>query len=262
MSKVIVQTGQFKGLRKQPLHNVLIYAPTIIWVTHGHKQLWWHDTTLNFHSADWLMLPANQYLTFVNVPQQAQFYSRTLTLHEAPPAEWITQSSQSERNEQPRMKVTAALAYCFELLYEMNQQSLSGETQRQFVLGFYAQLRDAKALHLLFPSDNASMRERLARYLSVNPGDEHNIETVAAHFAMSRATLARHLAAEGTGFREVLSEVRMNYALALLQELRPLMEVAVACGYQSLTRFSARFKQQYRLTPYQYLQTITDKPEK
>ncbi|EEO07582.1 helix-turn-helix domain-containing protein [Vibrio cholerae] len=186
MSKVIVQTGQFKGLRKQPLHNVLIYAPTIIWVTHGHKQLWWHDTTLNFHSADWLMLPANQYLTFVNVPQQAQFYSRTLTLHEAPPVEWITQSSQYERNEQPRVRVTAALAYCFELLYEMNQQSLSEETQRQFVLGFYAQL----------------------------------------------------------------------------QELRPLMEVAVACGYQSLTRFSARFKQQYRLTPYQYLQTITDKPEK
>ncbi|MCX9562112.1 AraC family transcriptional regulator, partial [Vibrio cholerae] len=26
MSKVIVQTGKFKGLRKQPLHNVLIYA--------------------------------------------------------------------------------------------------------------------------------------------------------------------------------------------------------------------------------------------
>lgn len=26
MSKVIVQTGQFKGLRKQPLHNVLIYT--------------------------------------------------------------------------------------------------------------------------------------------------------------------------------------------------------------------------------------------
>lgn len=138
------------------------------------------------------MLPANQYLTFVNVPQQAQFYSRTLTLHETPPAQWIAQSSQSGRNEQPRVRVTAALAYCFELLYEMNQQSLSEETQRQFVLGFYAQLRDAKALHLLFPSDNASIRERLARYLSVNPGDEHSIETVATHFAMSRATMARH----------------------------------------------------------------------
>lgn len=106
----------------------------------------------------------------------------------------------------------------------MSQQSLSEDTERQFVLVFYAQLRDAKALHLLFPSENASMRERLARYLSVNPSDEHCIETVAAHFAMSRETLARHLAAEGTGFREVLSEVRMNYALALLQELHPLME--------------------------------------
>lgn len=163
-------------------------------------------------------------------------------------------------NQEPRVKVTAALTYCFELLYEMNQKSLGEETQRQFVLGFYAQLRDAKVLHLLFPSENALMRERLARYLSVNPGDEHSIETVAAHFAMSRATLARYLAAEGTGFRDVLSEVRMNYALALLQELRPLMDVAVACGYQSLTRFSARFKQQYRLTPYQYRQTLTDKP--
>lgn len=256
MSQAIVQTGQFKGLRKQPLHNVLIYAPTIIWVAQGYKQLWWHDSILNFHAADWLVLPANHYLTFVNVPQQAQFYSRTLTLHEAPPAEWIAQSSQTALTQEPKIKVSGALAYCFELLYGMNQKSLSQETQRQFVLGFYAQLRDEKALHLLFPDDNASMRERVARYLSVNPGDEHSIETVATHFAMSRATLARHLAGEGSGFREVLSEVRMNYALALLQELRPLMEVALACGYQSLTRFSARFKQQFQLTPYQYSQTL------
>ncbi|MDE1513554.1 MULTISPECIES: helix-turn-helix domain-containing protein [Vibrio] len=256
MSQAIVQTGQFKGLRKQPLHNVLIYAPTIIWVTQGDKQLWWHDTTLNFNATDWLLLPANQYLTFVNVPQQAQFYSRTLTLYQAPPAEWIAQSNQSALSQPPKIKVTSALAWCFELVYQMHQQSLATETQRQLVLGLYAQLREANALHLLFPSANASMRERVARYLSVNPGDEHSIETVATHFAMSRATLARHLAGEGSGFREVLSEVRMNYALALLQELRPLMEVALACGYQSLTRFSARFKQQFQLTPYQYSQTL------
>jgi hypothetical protein len=48
MGEVLVQTGQFRRIRKQPLHNVLIYSPTIMWVNQGYKQLWWHDTTLSF----------------------------------------------------------------------------------------------------------------------------------------------------------------------------------------------------------------------
>ena len=74
MRRTLIQASEFKGVRKQPLHNVLIGTPAIIWVTQGEKQLWWHDQTLSFASDHWLLIPASQYLTFVNMPQAGQFY--------------------------------------------------------------------------------------------------------------------------------------------------------------------------------------------
>jgi AraC-like DNA-binding protein len=45
------------------------------------------------------------------------------------------------------------------------------------------------------------------------------------------------------------TQVRMSHALTLLQQgLNPL-EVALACGYDSPSRFAARFKQEFGLTP-------------
>ncbi|WP_434362532.1 helix-turn-helix transcriptional regulator [Parasalinivibrio latis] len=256
MGKPLVQTGQFRGIRKQPLHNVLVYAPTLIWVNQGHKQLWWHDTALDFTQSDWLAIPASQYLTFVNVPDQILFHSRTLTFLESPPQAWVEESVQSALSDEPRIHVTQPLAYCFDVMTDMVANALSEETQRQFLMGFYAELKQAGVLHLLFPGEGQSLREKLSRYLSVNPGDDHKIEVVSGHLSMSRATMNRKLAAEGTSFRQVLAEVRMGYALSLIQESRSQLDVALACGYQSEARFSSRFKQQFGLTPKQYVQTL------
>lgn len=35
MRRTLIQASEFKGVRKQPLHNVLIGTPAIIWVTQG-----------------------------------------------------------------------------------------------------------------------------------------------------------------------------------------------------------------------------------
>lgn len=254
MSRILIQASEFKGMRKQPLHNVLIGTPAIIWVARGEKQLWWHDRTLSFASGDWLLVPANQYLTFVNVPEGGQFHSRMLTLHTPPPSEWL-QETVAELGE-PRVAVTSQLAYCFDLLWQMPKQNLAESTQSCLLQALYAELRVSGGLRQLFPAGDGAVRARLATYLGVTPGDEHRIDTVAAHFAMSRATLVRRLAAEGTTFRQVLTEVRMGYALGLLQQARSQSEVAVACGYQSAARFSSRFRQQFGLTPRQYAQTL------
>lgn len=73
---------------------------------------------------------------------------------------------------------------------------------------------------------------------------------------MSPATLKRKLAAEETTFRQVLTNVRMVYALSLMQQSRSLLNVALACGYQSESRFSSRFKEIFGLTPKEYVQTV------
>ncbi|MGF1767550.1 AraC family transcriptional regulator [Enterovibrio makurazakiensis] len=256
MTKTLVQAGQFRGAKSQPLRNVLIYAPTIIWVNQGHKKLWWHDEPRHYTQEDWLVVPANHHLTFVNEPSHVAFYSRTLTFLVPPPAEWLEESRQKKPDHEPRLSVTPPLAYCFELLFGMKDKELSIETQQQFLLGFYAELKQLGSLHLLFPGKAGSIRERLASYLSLNPGEPHNVESVASHFSMSPATLKRKLAAETTSFRQILTQIRMGYALSLMQKSGNQLNVALTCGYQSEVRFAHRFKDTFGLTPKEYVQTL------
>lgn len=72
---------------------------------------------------------------------------------------------------------------------------------------------------------------------------------------MSRASLVRKLAAEGRSFRQVLTQVRLGHALSLLQQGLTPLQTALACGYDSPGRFAARFKEEFGLTPHQYLRT-------
>lgn len=256
MQQPIVQTSQFHSVLKQPLHNVFVYAPTIIWVKKGYKQLLWQDNALEFDQNDWLVVPANQYLTFTNMTHHAVFYSQVLTLLEPPPEQWLLSQAPLPAFTEPRIKVTEPLTYCFNMLSEMGDKKLSLNTQKQLLLGFYQALRETNQLSLLFPSANSHLKEQVARYLSIRPGHNHKLEIVAEHFSMSRATLIRKLAAEGASFRQILTEIRMGYALSLLQESKSQIEVSLACGYQSHSRFSSRFTQQFGLTPYQYSQTL------
>ncbi len=256
MAKSLVQAGHFRASKPQPLRNVLIYAPMIIWVSQGEKRLWWHEDTLRYTASDWLVSPASQYLTFVNEPAQTQFHSRTLTFLEPPPKDWMKQSSSKAIDNQLRIKITPQLSFCFNTLFEMAGKNLVENTQRQFLYGMFAELKSTGDLHKLFPEEPEKVKEKLARYLSSNPGQEHKIEIVAEHFFTSRATLNRKLAAENTTFRQVLTHVRMLHALALMQKTRSQLSVALACGYKSESRFSNRFKQTFGLTPREYLQTL------
>lgn len=97
---------------------------------------------------------------------------------------------------------------------------------------------------------SANLTARVRLLLASLPAHPWQAEQIARRLAMSPATLRRRLAAEGTGFRAVLEEVRLTHALSLVQAGRqPIKQVALACGYQSPSRFAARFRTRFGLTP-------------
>jgi AraC-like DNA-binding protein len=62
--------------------------------------------------------------------------------------------------------------------------------------------------------------------------------------------LRRKLAAEGTAFRDLVQDVRMVHALSLLQNTDvPVLHVALAAGYASASRFTARFRTRFGYLP-------------
>ena len=94
------------------------------------------------------------------------------------------------------------------------------------------------------------LEDRLRKMIEQDPARDWSLEDVAAVFHMSQATLRRKLAAEQTGFSEVLGDTRMSHALRLLHTTTlPIAQVAQEVGYDSPSRFAARFKERFGVTP-------------
>ncbi len=93
---------------------------------------------------------------------------------------------------------------------------------------------------------------RLRRLLAADPARRWRVREVGRSLGMSEATLRRRLEAEGVSFREILAQVRMGRALALLQSSdRSVTEIAYAVGYESLSQFTAKFRRHFGRSPAQ-----------
>ena len=63
-------------------------------------------------------------------------------------------------------------------------------------------------------------------------------------------TLRRHLQGEGVSFQDLLIDVRMSHALALLQVTDlPIGQIALEVGYDSASRFAVRFRRRFAMSP-------------
>lgn len=95
-----------------------------------------------------------------------------------------------------------------------------------------------------------SFAQALSRRIAQHPGEDWSLEQAAALCAISQTTLRRRLAQEGQGLRDLVTEARMNAALTLLQtSTTPVGQIALDLGYDSASRFTARFKQRFGFVP-------------
>ena len=86
--------------------------------------------------------------------------------------------------------------------------------------------------------------------VAAHPPQRWTYAALGEALAMSEATLRRRLASEGTSLSALLSDVRMSAALVLLQATeRPVAEIALDVGYQSPSRFAARFRERFGYPP-------------
>ncbi|WP_064791625.1 helix-turn-helix domain-containing protein [Shewanella woodyi] len=256
----LISVHAFKSSQPQALRDVPIYIPSIVVVQAGAKLLSWQSDTLTFEKGTWLFAHAEQSLTFINHPANFAFRSIQICFL-SPPSSAIMASIAAERGrnltKSPKVASNRKLDFALKLLIAMQELDFTEQTQQHYLDAFYQILLEAGLLLLLFPGADLSMRERVCRFLSNEPAKAHSIDGLCKHLGQSRSTLTRRLADESTSYRELLSETRMLHALSLMQA-RPYkqLELALACGYQSETRFSQRFFKQFGLTPKQYMKTL------
>jgi AraC-like DNA-binding protein len=97
----------------------------------------------------------------------------------------------------------------------------------------------------------ARMSERVRQHL-LRPRGAAQMEGLAAELGMAPRTLHRHLAAEGTSFRQLLDEVRQALAEEMLAHRMTVDEVAERLGYSEASSFAHAFKRWKGISPRTY----------
>jgi len=95
-----------------------------------------------------------------------------------------------------------------------------------------------------------SLSHQLHDIVSENIAADWSVGRLAEKLAVSESTLRRRLNAEGASIKSIVSRARLGQGLFLLQTtMEPIGRIAERCGYQSQSRFTDKFKQQFGLTP-------------
>ena len=106
---------------------------------------------------------------------------------------------------------------------------------------------------LCLPMPTTPALAQLCERLRADPAAAISIETAAAALGTSRASFMRHFKAETfMSFGRWQQQARLLKALALLAEGRPILTVALDCGYDSPSAFAAMFRRSLGKPPGNY----------
>lgn len=253
-----IRTSCYRGFATQTLRNVLVSAPSVFWVQQGVKVLQTagdaaSDTQQVADDHHLLLVPARTRLQFANQPRHGEFVAQQICLLAPVKPSVLASSDAATRFTPPLVAMTPSMRQ----LCLLSLQPHSDAMQRHLAAMWQQQLAEVGALRYLYSAAQASVSEQLQQLFSSQPAADHQIESHASALAMSRATLIRRLHAEGTSFRQLLRDCRMNHAIGLMQQGQPLALVPAACGYDSDVRFRQRFVAHFGVTPQDYLQTLS-----
>ena len=127
---------------------------------------------------------------------------------------------------------------------------LSTELQHHQAMGLLLALQQAGYAGPLLNERQQDLTGQVRQIIMLSPAEAWSVPRVARMLFLGESTLRRRLQQESQSFRLIVEEVRMAYALGQLQSTSlPIGEIALNSGYQSGSRFTARFRQHYGLLP-------------
>ncbi|KAF0812262.1 Urease operon transcriptional activator [Andreprevotia sp. IGB-42] len=242
----------------QTIRRVPFVRPTLMRVLAGGKRVFSAHGEQYAGPAQLIAVPAGAEIDLVNEPdaRNGRYAAAFIELGPDLLRQFRVQHgallAQLPANDAPGLVLQAGVAL------EPGWQALMAAWQAQaddallshHLAGLLLALLLAGQGHLLFQPSAAPLAEQVRVLLRLDPAYGWRSDDVAQRLHRSAATLRRQLAAEGSSFRALLDEVRLSHGLGLLQMGdRPVADVAAACGYESASKFAARFRERFGLTP-------------
>jgi AraC-like DNA-binding protein len=112
------------------------------------------------------------------------------------------------------------------------------------------QLAKAPEAGLILPWPTDPRLQAVCRQLQAAPANGASLSTFSRQAGVSEKTLTRLFQQQtGLGFRLWRQRARLLHALPLLEQGERITDVALACGYDSLSSFIAAFREHTGITP-------------
>jgi len=254
--------------RREAIHQIVLPSPVIVAVLDGTKTVHLGGRAEPFTRGDFLILPHSLKTDMVNEPCPERTIFRTAVVEILPRTlrsfqklypEIVRQSLNRDRSQggaavDPasfRLNVSETLAES--LVHTMKglvRGESSGPIAEHRLFELILAVVEAGKGGFLFTLTGEDVLADAARLIALDPSQRWSAEELAARLGLSVSTLSRRLRDKGQSLRVLLDDARMGQAMRLLRDGgESIAEVARACGYESHSRFSARFRERYRLSP-------------
>lgn len=255
--------GVFHCHHRQTLRAVPLWQPSIVVVLQGTKRMVSGHVDLVCEAGEMLLIPAHSEVLLENIPDAASqdYLALCLSFYPASIATFLETLGKDLQwdHQDHRVRVAVPEDILLSLLQRLqwgqwlrNAPDLL-EVRQQELLALLARYG---ILGPLLINRHPSIAQRVEALLGMNCAHAWRISEMARQLGMSETTLRRELGREGTGFRELLEQTRLVAGLSLLQETRySVGEVAARVGYESPSRFAARFRERFGLSPNEIKQT-------
>lgn len=117
------------------------------------------------------------------------------------------------------------------------------------------ELAEMQPASLSLPMARDKRVRQIMELLLSNPADTRSLEQLSKHVGASERTTARLFNKEvGMTFTEWRSQLRLLEAIEMLDQKKPVTQIAMDLGYQSASAFIAMFNRKLGVPPKQYMQ--------
>jgi|TARA_B110000967_G_scaffold192417_1_gene219039 AraC-like DNA-binding protein len=236
----------YTSIKEQKLLSVPIAKPLLIVVLSGDKVLGTHDKVA-CHSGDFIFLSDSPAIDMRNIPKNQEYFA-LLVEFDHQDFRGLPVNLASKTNYFVG-KTIPLLEKCLQQFVESSlwaPQALLSSRKRE-IIELLVHMGHDEVLSLL---GSPSLKSRLHELFIAHGFRELTVQDICEHLAMSESSLRRKLKLEGSSVQEIKDQARLGLGFHLLQTTRQSIGlISDICGYQSQSRFSARFKRRFGLTP-------------
>lgn len=250
----------YQASAEQKLLDVPFFKPTLIAIISGEKQLGHIVDQPAGRAGEFIFFADSPGIAMRNIPAKGHYQA---LLFEFEPEDFDalaalstdgTNLSATEKHYfSGPIEASLAMALSHYIQWQQSSPKALWANRRREILQLLVHQGYRQLQHF---SNKNPVSRRAYGLISQQLESDLSLVDLSAQLTMSESTLRRKLAAEDTSFQQLKDAIALGKGLHLLQSTQwPISQIALACGYQSQSRFGERFKQKFGLTPSELRKT-------